>query len=114
MALSGVRSSWLIEARKRDLARLDSSARRRASSEWALAVSSSAIRPSFSDENDMNIHAASYMRPATKEKKGMPAMSIMASITCTGAARPEEEREDEIRKAKTGAEKAVTSAPRMA
>ena len=33
MALSGVRSSWLICARKRDLAILAASARRRASSE---------------------------------------------------------------------------------
>ena len=38
MALSGVRSSWLIVARKRDLARFASSARRRASSETDLAV----------------------------------------------------------------------------
>ena len=48
MALSGVRSSWLIWARKRDLAMLAASARRRASSEIALAVSSSPISASFS------------------------------------------------------------------
>ena len=48
MALSGVRSSWLIVARNRDLARLASSARRRASSEFALACSSSPNTASFS------------------------------------------------------------------
>ena len=52
MALSGVLSSWLIEARKRDLARLASSARRRASSDIDFAVSSSAISASFSERND--------------------------------------------------------------
>ena len=49
MALSGVRSSCDIEARKRDFARFASSARRRASSDIDLATSSSAIRSSFSD-----------------------------------------------------------------
>ncbi len=39
MALSGVRSSWLIDARKRDLARFASSARRLASSDIVFAVS---------------------------------------------------------------------------
>ena len=48
MALSGVRSSWLMVARKRDLARLASSARRRDSSEIDLAVPSSAMSRSFS------------------------------------------------------------------
>ena len=48
MALSGVRSSWLICARKRDLARLAASAWRRASSDFALACSSSPISASFS------------------------------------------------------------------
>jgi hypothetical protein len=48
MALSGVLSSWLMVARKRDFARLASSARRRASSEFALASSSSAKMASFS------------------------------------------------------------------
>ena len=48
MALSGVRSSWLMVARKRDFARFASSARRRASSEFAFACSSSAKMASFS------------------------------------------------------------------
>src|ERR1700679_1029977 len=48
MAWSGVRSSWLIVARKRDFARLAPSALRRASSELSLACSSSAIKASFS------------------------------------------------------------------
>ena len=48
MALSGVRSSWLICARNCDLAMLAPSARRRASSEIALACSSSPISASFS------------------------------------------------------------------
>ncbi|MNE33458.1 hypothetical protein D3C87_2069350 [compost metagenome] len=48
MALSGVRNSCDMEARKRDFARLASSARRRASSETEFATSSSAIRSSFS------------------------------------------------------------------
>ena len=43
MALSGVRNSWLMVARKRDFARFAPSARRRASSELSLACSSSAI-----------------------------------------------------------------------
>ena len=48
MALSGVRSSWLIWARKRDFEMLAASARRRASSEIAFAFSSSPISASFS------------------------------------------------------------------
>ena len=48
IALSGVRSSWLICARKRDFATFAASARWRASSEIALDVSSSPIRASFS------------------------------------------------------------------
>ena len=40
MALSGVRSSWLMVARKRDLAMLAASARRRASSEIDFSSSS--------------------------------------------------------------------------
>src|SRR4029079_17073455 len=51
MALSGVRSSWLIVARKRDLAKFASSARARASSEIDSACSSSAISASFSARN---------------------------------------------------------------
>ncbi|MNU07689.1 hypothetical protein D3C72_2533950 [compost metagenome] len=49
MALSGVRNSCDMEARKRDLARFASSARLRASSDIDFATSSSAIRSSFSD-----------------------------------------------------------------
>ena len=41
-------SSWLMDARNRDLARFDSSALRRASSEMERAISSSAIRALFS------------------------------------------------------------------
>ena len=48
MALSGVRSSWLICARNCDLAMLAASARRRASSEIDFACSSSPISASFS------------------------------------------------------------------
>jgi len=48
MALSGVRSSWLICGRKRDLAMLEVSARRRASSEIDFDCSSSPIGASFS------------------------------------------------------------------
>src|ERR1700730_9158195 len=51
MALTGVRNSWLIVARKRDLARFAASARRRARSLFALACSSSAISSSFSAWN---------------------------------------------------------------
>jgi len=58
MALSGVRSSWLIEARKRDFARLASSARRLASSDMDFAVSTSAISASFSERKDSTINEA--------------------------------------------------------
>ncbi len=51
MALSGVRSSWLMVARKRDLARLASSALSRASSDTDFDCSSSAISASFSARN---------------------------------------------------------------
>ena len=51
MALSGVRSSWLMVARKRDLATLAASARRRASSEIDFSSSISAISASFSARN---------------------------------------------------------------
>ena len=53
MALSGVRSSWLIWARKRDLAMLAASARRRASSDFMRACSSSPISASFSARASM-------------------------------------------------------------
>jgi hypothetical protein len=48
IALSGVRNSWLIVARKRDFARFAASARCRAWSLCALACSSSAMSSSFS------------------------------------------------------------------
>ena len=51
MALSGVRNSWLMVARKRDFAWFASSARARASSEIDFACSSSAISASFSARN---------------------------------------------------------------
>ena len=68
MALSGVRSSWLIVARKRDLARLALSARRRASSELSLACSSSAISESFSACSEMLRVVAAWRRCTTTRK----------------------------------------------
>ena len=68
MALSGVRSSWLMVARKRDLAMLAASARRRASSEIAFSSSISAISASFSARNSSMASAVALSPLARKMK----------------------------------------------
>ena len=68
MALSGVRSSWLMVARKRDLATLAASARRRASSEMDFSSSISAISASFSARNS-SMASAVELRPLARKMK---------------------------------------------
>ena len=68
MALSGVRSSWLMVARKRDLALLAVSARRRASSETDFCSSSSAISASFSVRYS-SIDSEVERRPRARNRK---------------------------------------------
>ena len=68
MALSGVRSSWLMVARKRDLAMLAASARARASSEIDFASSSSAISASFSARNS-SMASAVELSPLARKMK---------------------------------------------
>ena len=68
MALSGVRSSWLMVARKRDLAMLAASARRRASSEIDFSSSISAIRASFSARNS-SMASAVELSPRARTMK---------------------------------------------
>ena len=68
MAFSGVRSSWLMVARKRDLARLASSALSRASSEIDFDCSSSAISASFSARNS-SMATTVELRPLISQMK---------------------------------------------
>src|SRR5262245_59050724 len=84
MAFSGVLSSWLMDARKRDLARLASSARKRASSDIDFAVSNSAISASFSVRKDRNIKDEVLMRADRYEKKGRASTSSAAMVASTG------------------------------
>ena len=84
MAFSGVRSSWLMVARNRDLARFASSARRRASSEMTRAVSSSEISSSFSAWCFKRSTALRRRCSAAAAKKTTPQMSIVCMVLTTG------------------------------
>ena len=79
MAFSGVRSSWLMVARKRDFATLAPSACWRAASEIDFSSSNSAINASFSARNSSIDNDVEFKPLARKMKYTCKPNAMKAS-----------------------------------